>query len=153
MGFERESVYCPWVDLGSRAHLAFAVTRLPVGEGWYLPDVPGIVLDDRLDRVQRRCVLAHELAHVDLGHHQVAGNGPGTDRLARRNERAADVLAAKRLVSIAQLVLVLPGASGQTEVAELLEVTPHLLEVRLEHLEPAERLRLAGLFTHQVSAA
>jgi Zn-dependent peptidase ImmA (M78 family) len=132
--------------------LAFAVTRLPVGEGWYLPDVPGIVLDDRLDRVQRRCVLAHELAHVDLDHHQVAGNGPGTDRLARRNERAADVLAAKRLLSVAQLAFALPAASGQAEVAELLEVTPHLLEVRLQHLEPSERHRLAALFA-QASAA
>lgn len=139
--------YCPWIDLDRRQHLAFAVTRLPIGDGWYLADVPGIVLDDRLSRIERRCVLAHELAHVDLGHdHQVAGNGPGTGRLARRNEHAADLLAAERLLPLGRLAVWLPFASSQAEAAELLDVTTRLLDVRLDHLDDEERARLRGLF-------
>ena len=139
-GLAGDERYCPWADLASREHLAFAVARLPLGEGWYLPDVPGIVLDDRLGRVGRRCVLAHELAHVDLGHHhQLAGNGPGTGRLARRNESAADLLAARRLLPESLLVGALAGAAGLSDAAELLDVTPRLLAVRLRCLGSEER--------------
>jgi Zn-dependent peptidase ImmA (M78 family) len=138
--------YCPWQDLASREHLTFVVARLPVADGWYLHDVPGIVLDDRLTRVQRRCVLAHELAHIDLGHYQqVAGNGPGTGRLARRNEAAADHLAAGRLLPLARLAEWMPFASSWAEAADLLDVTERLLTVRLRRLSPAERQRLDRL--------
>jgi Zn-dependent peptidase ImmA (M78 family) len=138
--------YCPWRDLAARDHLAFVVARLPVAEGWYLHDVPGIVLDDRLTRVQRRCVLAHELAHIDLGHYQqVAGNGPGTGRLARRNEAAADHLAARRLLPLGRLAEWLPFASSLAEAADLLDVTERLLTVRIDRLAPDERRRLDRL--------
>jgi Zn-dependent peptidase ImmA (M78 family) len=146
--------YCPWRDLASRPHLAFVVTRLPVADGWYLPDVPGIVLDDRLTRVQRRCVLAHELAHIDLGHHQqVAGNGPGTDRLARRNEAAADRLAARRLLPLTGLMHWLPYASSRSEAAELLDVTERLLSIRLEQLSSREAAALGRLIDAVMAAA
>ena len=58
--------YNPWADLRAREELTCAVTRLPDGWGdaWYDPVTHGIVIDDRLSRVERRCVLAHELAHV-----------------------------------------------------------------------------------------
>jgi Zn-dependent peptidase ImmA (M78 family) len=134
--------YCPWRDLRKRSDLTFAVMRLPLGDGWYLPDVPGIVLDERLDRIARRCVLAHELAHVDLGHSQVAGQGAGTGRLARRNESEADLLAARRLLPVSALEHWLPYAASRGEAAELLDVTAQMLEVRLERLDPAERARL-----------
>jgi hypothetical protein len=138
-GDERNGRYCPWEDLGRRDHLAFAVTRLPVGDGWYFSDVPGIVLDDRLGRVERRCVLAHELAHIDLGHHeQLAGTGPGTARLARRNEVAADRLAAVRLTPLWELVQCFRFTQDVDEAASHLDVTTRLLSVRLRSLSPAE---------------
>jgi Zn-dependent peptidase ImmA (M78 family) len=134
--------YCPWRDLRARSDLTFAVARLPLGDGWYLPDVPGIVLDERLGRIARRCVLAHELAHLDLGHLQVAGQGAGTSRLARRNEAEADLLAARRLLPMGALEHWLPYAASGGEAAELLDVTARVLEVRLARLDQAERARL-----------
>jgi hypothetical protein len=111
-----------------------------MADGWYLSDVPGIALDDRLTRIQRRCVLAHELAHIDLDHHdQVAGCGPGSARLARRNEVAADRLAARRLIRLDDLISWLPYAAGSSEAAELLDVTEQLLGVRLAALDARER--------------
>lgn len=138
-----QQLYSPWEDLAARPHLTYVKTRLPVADAWYLPDVPGIAIDDRLTRIESRCVLAHELAHIDLGHHhQVAGTGRGTGRIARRNESEADQLAARRLVNLHELVRRLLGASCRWEVADSLDVTEHLLTVRLEHLHPAERAYL-----------
>lgn len=131
--------YDPWRDLARRTHLTLAFTRLPVGQGWYLHDVPGIVLDDRLTRVGARCALAHELAHIDLGHtHQMAGNGPGTSRIARRRETEADALADARLVPLERLVDALRWSQDEHELAELLWVTTDLIRRRLAGLTSDE---------------
>lgn len=144
-------LYDPWSDLASRPHLTYVTTRLPLADAWYLPDVPGIAMDDRLTRTERRCVLAHELAHIDLGHHhQPAGNGPGTSRMARRNERDADMLAARRLICIYRLAAALAEERHcRWHVAELLDVTEQLLQVRLEHLHPSERALLKRVLTDE----
>lgn len=132
--------YDPWRDLARREHITLAVTRLPVGAGWYFSDIPGIALDDRLDRVGRRCALAHELAHVDLGHtHQAAGRGPGTSRIARRREVEADVLAAVRLISLDDLADALRWALCPEEVAHELDVTEDLARIRVEQLTTDEK--------------
>lgn len=132
--------YDPWADLAERTHLTLAITRLPHGHGWYMHDVPGIVLDDRLDRVGRRCALAHELAHVDLGHtHQVAGTGPGTSRIQRRRERDADLLAAQRLIPLDRLADTLHWALCPEEVAHELDVTDRLATLRIRNLSQAEK--------------
>lgn len=136
-------LYCPWEDLAGRPELTFVRMRLPVADALYMPDVPGIAVDDRLNRVERRCVMAHELAHIDLGHHhQVAGCGPGTSRIQRRRECEADQLAARRLLSIREMGEALAPASCRWEAADSLDVTEHLLDVRLEHLHPSERAYL-----------
>lgn len=135
--------YDPWRDLARREHLTLAITRLPAGTGWYFHDIPGIALDDRLDRVGRRCALAHELAHIDLGHtHQVAGQGPGTGRIARRRETEADQLAAQRLIPLDQLADVLRWALCPEEVAHELDVTEHLANVRVVTLTTAEKAHI-----------
>lgn len=132
--------YDPWHDLRARDHLTFAVTRLPAGHGWYLHDIPGIVIDDRLTRVERRCVVAHELAHIDLGHHeQAATGGPGTARIARHREREADVLAATRLINLDALADALVWALCPEEVAHELDVTVDVVRRRLRTLTDAEK--------------
>lgn len=132
--------YDPWRDLARREHITLAVTRLPVGLGWYFHDIDGIALDDRLDRVGRRCALAHELAHIDLGHtHQVAGRGPGTSRIARRREVEADLLAATRLITIDALADALRWALCPEEVAHELDVTEDLARIRVEQLTDTEK--------------
>ena len=52
----------PWAELRARPHLELQWAALPDGtSGLWMPGV--IVLDERLDRVQRRCTLMHELIH------------------------------------------------------------------------------------------
>lgn len=136
-------IYDPWCDLRDRTHLTLAITRLPIGDAWYLADVPGIALDDRLTRVERRCVLAHELAHIDLGHMDQAATGLcwdlGTSRIARRRELDADKVAARRLILTRRLAGALCEHDDPWSVADGLDVTEHILKVRLAHLHPAER--------------
>ncbi len=132
--------YDPWRDLARREHLTLVVTRLPAGHAWYLHDVAGIAIDDRLTRVEGRCAVAHELAHVDLGHHaQAAGTGPGTSRIARRHEREADQLAAERLIRLDDLADALRWALCPVEVAEELGVTPELARRRILTLTEEEK--------------
>lgn len=63
-----EQVWDPWEALRRRADITLRWAWLPsghegtvdqTGDGWL------IVLGARLDRVARRCVLAHELVHVE----------------------------------------------------------------------------------------
>ncbi len=132
-------VYNPWDDLASRPHIAFGVRRLPLGHGWWLPDIPGIVLDDRIGRVKRRCVLAHELVHADVEDKQCAATGPDGSRLARRSEAFADRRAAQRLIAIDDLADAIAWAPlNPAMVAEHLDVTEDVLRRRLESLTAEE---------------
>lgn len=139
--------YDPWSDLHARPHICcdWHTHELPVGDGWWLPDVLGIVLDRRLSRVQRRCALAHELVHVDHGDEQVAHVGPDGPRLARRQESRADQEAARRLIDVHCLAVALRAhPDDPATVAEELDVTVDVLHCRLDTMHPAER----GLLIH-----
>jgi hypothetical protein len=57
------------------------------------------VLDDRLTRRQRRCVLAHELVHAERG----IGHGAATAATMEREEAAVRREVARRLVPARQL--------------------------------------------------
>jgi Zn-dependent peptidase ImmA (M78 family) len=134
--------YDPWRDLAQRTDLTFVVTRLPVGEAWYFHDIRGIAIDDRLDKVRRRCALAHELAHIDLGHHtQTAGCGAGTSRIARRREVHADQLAAERLITVDDLAEAFRWVHvvGPEEAAAELGVTTELVKRRVKTLTAEEK--------------
>lgn len=131
--------YDPWRDLEQRAELVFGVQRLPVGHGWWLPDIPGIVLDDRIGRVRRRCVLAHELVHADVDDVQCAATGPDGGRLARRAEAFADRVSAERLVEIDALADAIAWSPlHPADVADQLDVTEETLRSRLAHLSAEE---------------
>lgn len=132
-------IYDPWADLRRREHITFGITNLPAGEGWWLPQIPAIVLDKGLSRIERRCVLAHELVHADDNTTQCATDGPGTARIARRREAAADDTAARRLISIEQLIEALQWALGFDELAETLDVTPRLARARIHGLTEEEK--------------
>lgn len=134
--------YNPWADLGSRPHICCDshTVELPVGHGWWLPDVMGIVLDRRLSRIQRRCALAHELQHVDNGDEQVYTVGPDGPRQAKRQETRADRQAARRLIPIETLAAAMRAHPHDPEVvAHELDVTVDVLRCRLDHLAAVER--------------
>ncbi|WP_370871532.1 ImmA/IrrE family metallo-endopeptidase [Nocardioides massiliensis] len=97
--------------------------------------------------------MAHELAHIDLGHHeQLAGCGRGTARLARRREVQADGLAARRLVRLDDLIAARRAYDCPWLVAEHLDVTEHMLRVRIDQMYGGEiavvRRGLAEQETH-----
>lgn len=132
--------YSPWRDLAARPHITLGITRLPVGDGWWVPHRSVILLDDRLTRVERRCTLAHELRHVDHGDHQVAPIGPDGPRLARRQETRAEQAAARDLIGSRELVdALMAHPDDPAQAAEHLDVTVDVLAVRLAHLQPEER--------------
>ncbi|MFD5868323.1 ImmA/IrrE family metallo-endopeptidase [Corynebacterium sp. NPDC060344] len=98
------------------------VDEVPLDDGWphglWVPERQQIILRFGLDRVTRRCVLAHELGH---DHHRDVRSG--FDSLDGKAERRAD--------AFATLLLISPSVAG---LAHALDVTPHLIRVwRGEH--------------------
>ncbi|MET8978493.1 ImmA/IrrE family metallo-endopeptidase [Streptomyces sp. NPDC004539] len=88
-----------------------------------------IVIASGLSDVQERCVLAHELEHV------YADDADCTSPLARiRQERHADLQAARKLIAISDLAEVAQWAPDIHVAAAELRVTERLLEVRLNDL-------------------
>jgi hypothetical protein len=87
-------------------------------------------------QVQRRCTLAHELAHIELGH--VGGCAP--DR-----ERDAALHAARWLVDIEDLLDALRWAEDLREVADCLWVDEPTLLARYDGLTPKERALIMAL--------
>lgn len=80
-------------------------------------------------QVERRCTLAHELAHVDLRH---------TMRPTEREEEQAARLAAVKLIDWDNLIDAYRWASCMAEWADELWVTVEVLEDRLRFLSPVE---------------
>ncbi|MDB5716463.1 MAG: hypothetical protein JWO15_3860 [Sphingomonadales bacterium] len=105
---------------------------------WWCPVSDHFMLRPDLNQVQRRCHMAHELAHRDLGH-----SGEEDGRLDRRQEREADELAARRLVTLDALVRALTWSDNGDEVADALWVTRHILDVRIETMYGGERRQVA----------
>ena len=92
-----------------------------------------ILIERDATPAQRRSALAHALAHLDLGH------VPGSGRVERRHERAADALAASRLIPLDRLADVLTWALGPDEVADELDVTERLVRARVLGLTGSEK--------------
>ena len=84
-------------------------------------------------QVERRCALAHELAHIDLGH---------TTKPYVTEEQAARRMAAQKLITWDALVDVFRWAHNAFEAADELWVTVDVLEDRLRFLHPHERALL-----------
>lgn len=143
--------YDPWGAADERNLDCLRDPRLPAGRGdsWWLPWLRLIILRDGLHPVHERCVLTHEVVHVDHCDVQLAQVGPDGPRLSRRQEHRADQEAARRLVSVDDLaVALLAHPTSPRGVAHELEVTVEVLQQRLEHLVADERSwleqRLAG---------
>lgn len=124
----------PWRDLRSREHLTLAWQAMPDGIRGATNGTSTIWMEPRLLQVERRCTLAHELAHVDLGH-------TSCDDL--KAEQAACRRTARQLISWDALIDVFKWAHNAYEAADELWVTPEVLEDRLRFLHPNERALLA----------
>lgn len=142
--------YDPWADADQRPDLNYLLDdALPRGDAWWLPWLKLIVIRRSLPAVVKRCVLAHELVHVDHDDKQVSHVGPDGPRLARRQEHRADQEAAKRLLELRDMAAaMLAHPHSPRAVADELDVTLEVLQRRLHHLRRAEiawlRAELAG---------
>jgi hypothetical protein len=131
--------YDPWQTLTDLPHIELVVTRLPAGQGWWLPDVQGIALDDRLGQAERRAVLEHELQHAAAGDVCCRGLGPDGDRQARRQERRADERAARRLITLDELADALTWCLGYDELADHLHCDERTVRARIRSLTDVEK--------------
>lgn len=99
-----------------------------------VPAAHVIVLHPDQSQVQRRCTLAHELAHLELGH---------TGRCTGTEEDAARELAARWLIPLDDLLDAYRWSEHPAEVADCLWVDVDTLQARLESLRKDEAARLA----------
>lgn len=125
--------YHPWRELRSREHLELTWADLPPGVRGLTDGSSAIWLEVDQLQVERRCALAHELAHIDLGH---------TTKPTVAEEQAARRFAAQKLITWDALVDVFRWAHNAFEAADELWVTVDVLEDRLRFLHPHERALL-----------
>lgn len=131
-------MYNPWAAVGQQTDVLVAFDQLEHAQAYWEPDERVILIDSRLGQVERRCALAHELAHIDSGD-TGCEHGPDAARLEIRQERRADSLAAQRLIGLDDLADALVWALGYDEVAECLHVDRKTVRARITGLTDTER--------------
>jgi Zn-dependent peptidase ImmA (M78 family) len=123
--------YSPWAD-AARRYPDIHIERCDTApaRGVWVPSERVILINRELGYADRRAVLAHELAHIDLSHQPTRG------WFKARQERDADRLAASRLLDevheIADAICAHPLDPAQ--VAEHLGVPLRVLRRRLANL-------------------
>ncbi|MFV8136484.1 hypothetical protein ACNQR7_02820 [Mycolicibacterium senegalense] len=83
-----------------------------------------------LTQAERRSTLTHELLHV--------ARGIAPPQLQAREERQVDELAARRLISLNDMLRGLRSAQDDRELADALWTDVHTVRVRRETLTPVE---------------
>lgn len=140
----------PWKELGKRRHLVYRVTKLPPATGgalyWPVGRRAGVFIDPGVDRVRRRCLIAHELVHDERRGRADCRELPRSwDAVVAREEGWVDDIVARRLVPAAALMAFCRATAEMgegvtaTAVAEQFDVTEEIAERALRLLEK-ERL-------------
>lgn len=131
--------YSPWADAASRyPDILIERTDIAPMRGAWIPTEKMILIDQSLNPGDRRSTLAHELAHIDLGHTPVQG------WFGQRMERDAHHLADTRLLgdidAIAEAIAAHP--LDPAAVAEHLGVGVGSLRRRLRRLTDEQKQRI-----------
>lgn len=135
-------MYHPWRHFRAMARWTLQQADLPTGRAGVTNWPTGTVtLDRRLSQVQRRCTIAHEIVHIERG------PVPADTRLVAREEMAVEQEVVRRLIPLEDLGEALAWARSKAEAADVLWVTEDVLQVRLDHLHPAERAHLKRRLT------
>lgn len=125
-------MYHPWRELRALEHVSLHfVTDLPRGVDGLTDGHATIWMRKGMAQVQRRCVLTHELVHIDREH-----------RGHQDDEAEASVrleVAHLLIPDVHHLAATLAWADDMYEAAGELWVTPEVLTVRMEDLHPAEK--------------
>lgn len=106
--------------------------------GWGIPEVmcsksKVILLEAGHSWAEKRCSLAHAVAHLDLEH--FAGVSGIFDK---RQESQANQLAARRLITLEAMAAALSWTRAPAEIAAELIVDRATLLVRRKHMHPSE---------------
>jgi len=119
----------PWRALRGLDHIEVIWQHLPEDLLALTDGQTLILIDPRQRQFRRRCTIAHELAHIKLGH---------TTGCSPRNERAADEWAARKLIKLHHLADAMRWAMSFEELADELWVDHATLKARLTTLTPTE---------------
>lgn len=132
----------PWRVLRAAGdEVIFKQVELPSGDAWWVPRRRVVLMRPDLEQVERRCALAHELGHRDLGHSGQCVYADA-DRQETRAEDQADAWAARRLITVEALASVLVWTDDPDEAAHELWVTRRVLDARLRWMHLGERIRV-----------
>lgn len=123
----------PWADLTSRPQLDLCWGGLPPGQ-LGATDGHRIWIATGLTVRERRCTLAHELVHIDLG--------LVSDVTWAAEQRVRDVTARRLLPDIDAVASALAGGVDMATASDELWVTEDVLTDRLTTLADAERAML-----------
>lgn len=124
--------YDPWRALSEIEGVHLVVADLPGHRrGEINFETRTITLHPRLDPIERRCTLAHELVHLE--------RGPVLIRQTDREERIVSAIAAQRLVSVEVLAAALQWSDDPRVIADELGVDERTIRVRLANLDESER--------------
>ncbi|MFM9430023.1 ImmA/IrrE family metallo-endopeptidase [Arthrobacter sp. MP_2.3] len=133
-------MFHPWGLLRKLAHIRLSWVVMP-------DDVPGrtngvdiIWMDKRLDQVERRCTLAHELIHIEREH---------TGCQVPSVELEVSLETARRLIPIEDLASALRWSNRPYELADELWVTQNVLVDRMRSLTADELQILAATETQR----
>lgn len=128
-------MFHPWRRLRAQSHIDVSWPVMP-GRLGSTNGIDVIRMHPHQSQVQRRCTLAHEMAHIELGH--TSGCHPATERQAAQH-------AARWLIDMDDLLDALRWADDLREVADCLWVVEETLMARLDSLTPDERARIVAL--------
>lgn len=133
----------PWRLLRSMPQLDVAWPVLAVELG-RTDGLTRIEIDRRLGQAARRCVLTHELVHVDMGH---------SCRQPRRIERAVRARTARLLLPLPLIATAAAFTTDLDYMALDCWVTRDVLDDRLETLTDAERAAVMDATAHHRDTA
>ncbi|MCD2096576.1 hypothetical protein [Rhodococcus rhodochrous] len=124
----------PWRYLAHRhPHLRVTCEYVLPESRKGLATTEGIYLDRRLTQAGRRCTLTHEIIHLERG------APPDHPHFAAYEEHLVEVLAARRLIAIPQLIDAALWTQHPYELADELWVDIDTLTTRVQHLTREER--------------
>lgn len=102
-----------------------------------------ITIDPRIPAVEKRCTLTHETIHIERGPSPAMAYDDA-------EELAVQKATARRLIDVRALGEALAERLCVLHAADVLDVTPAVLETRLRHLHPSERALLIRRLEHHV---